>query len=109
MCGRTGEKLFFNLLTVHVEPNKPFPKGFVPLSQFSSSEFTEDIRGAFPLCIQCVSPCPKCEQAEPSEKLLNFARQQKAQVTGLCDHIKWGFFIKALLMKAFRLGRFAQK
>ncbi len=67
------------------------------------------IRGCFPVCTDCAPVCKKCHLPVFTESVLEFGHDKNARTgLGVCQHIKWGFFLKALIKKALKTGRFSK-
>lgn len=111
-CGDTQGPFSFHVLEFSADLDRVPEKGVV----MAKSDVGEraGARGSFPLCTRCVPVCRKCGLPVPTERVLEFGFTLKrslpgvfvASGRGVCEHIRWGLFLVALVKRALGLGRF---
>ncbi len=97
ICGKKGIPLSFHMVEKSYYNTNTFHKGFVPMSACG-----ERISGVFPICTDCAPACKKCGLPKYNNKIARLAKECEAHAgCGICDHIQWGLFLKAIIKKIF--------
>ncbi|HEY8330448.1 MAG TPA: hypothetical protein VIO83_03870 [Pseudomonas sp.] len=103
ICGTTARPLAFHVLQQSYSRDDAEPKGFMVLSMS-----VDAVHGIFPVCDRCAPACSTCGRPVASERVLEFARVQGANLgDGACQqHAQLGERLKAAFKRTFKLGRF---
>ncbi len=114
LCGDRSRPLSFHMIEF-TAPGRAVPDGGVAMAQRSQRSNDVTTRGSFPICTSCAPPCAKCGLPVPSDRQQEFL----AAITrgagactitsglGVCEHIKWSLFARAVVKRTLKLGRFA--
>lgn len=104
LCGDRAKPLAFHILEASFPEGKSTPVGFVSVSASMGR-----LRGSYPICSKCAPACKKCGLPVPTEKALELGHKLKAAIgNGICQDLRLGLFIQAMLKRIFGAGRFAK-
>ncbi len=108
ICGKKNIPMYFHAIEYNQDANLELPKFFVPMSGSNGI-----VRGCFPICINCSTPCSKCGLAMQTEKFaecyFNLKEKYGQRVhagNGLDEHIHLSLLVQAIYKRIFKIGRF---